>query len=64
MVFSYSRLFMGEKPVPLEKKLITVVNSVTAKEEKLPALVGKVISCNPRADIKILRFPTPRSFRP
>ena len=35
------QLFMDEQVVPLEKKLITVVNSVTAKEEKLPALVRK-----------------------
>lgn len=37
---------MDEQVVPLEKKLITVVNSVNSKEEKLPALVRKDISQN------------------
>lgn len=46
--------------VPLEKKLITAVNSVTAKEEKLPALVRKVInyrvSLNVQLWVKLLYF--------
>lgn len=37
-------LFMDEKAIPLEKKCVTVINSVTGKEEKLPALVSKIIT--------------------
>lgn len=37
-------LFMEEKALPFEKKSVTVVNSVTGVEEKLPALVSKIIN--------------------
>ena len=35
---------MEEKALPFENKSVTVVNSVTGVEEKLPALVSKIIN--------------------
>jgi len=34
---------MAEQLLPLEKKVVTVVNRVTSKKEEIPALVRSVV---------------------